>query len=375
VFFSATATIPGRTGDGSAVLVRSRGGGRRFAHGQVRRRALAVAVLLCSALAAPLATARGGEDGYPEERGAFTASRSFGGAVRRGPAETAALAAAVLSACGHAGRVSAGMRVPDFDIAAARLGLPGETLFEGLACAYFPVRRLDARVDGPSRVTVGVVLEKPDGVTLADALKSRDRAEAGGRLVVALRDALARYDAAAGKLLGLRPGAPEDEEAERELQWAADRLTAMEIVRGILSGGEDGDSRLPDGRLSEALRLAPDDPLLLTLSARNRLLLDSPAGALEQADAALALAPDFAGAHDARGTALMRQGLPALAADAFGRAAALAPDNPVYLVHRASAYFVLRENRRMCADFRAACALGDCEGLTWALDASECRSF
>jgi hypothetical protein len=308
--------------------------------------------------------------------GSFAASRSFSGTVRRVHAEAAAEAAALLSACEYAGRALSGESVPDFRNAAERLGVSGETLFEGLACARFAARRLGARVEGflPNRrVTVTVALEDAGGRILAEALKDADRVEAGGRMVARLRSVLARYDDAAGRLIGRPPDAP-DEEATRDLQWATDRLKALKILRDILSENEKDPFRLR-GRLSEALRFAPDDALLLTLSACNLLLLDSPAGALERADAALVLAPDFARAHDARGAALLRQGLPSLAADAFGRAVALAPDNSVYRVHRASAYFVLKEIRRMCADFRAACALGDCGGLVWATDAAECLFF
>ncbi|MDR2124146.1 MAG: hypothetical protein LBP38_04080 [Desulfovibrio sp.] len=333
------------------------------------------AVLLCHVPLLPFSTAQGGENGKAEAGAAFTASRSFNAAVGRDRAEAAALAAALSAAYGHAGRALSGEMVPDFREAAERLGIPGETLFEGLACVHFPVRRLCARVEGitpDGLVTVGVVLESPAGASLAYALKNADRVEAGGRLVARLRAVSARYDAAADKLLGRAPGEPEDEEAAREVQWATDRLNALEILRDILSGGAEDEPRLMEERLTEALRLAPDDPLLLTLSAGNRLLLDSPAAALEQADAALALAPDFARAHDARGAALLRQGLPALAADSFGRAVALAPDNPVYLLHRASAYFVLKENEEMCADFRAACALGDCDGLAWGAGDGRC---
>jgi tetratricopeptide (TPR) repeat protein len=331
------------------------------------------AVLLCSVLRLPFAAARGEEDGKAGARAEFTASRSFNDAVQRGRSEAAALAAALLAAYGHAGRELSGEMVPDFREAAERLGIPGETLFEGLACVLFPVRRLNARIDGLAsnrQVTVGVVLQRSGGGSPGDVLKNADRVEAGGRLVARLRAVLAHYDAAADKLLG--PGEPEDEEAARGLQWAADRLNALEILRDILSGRAGDEPRLLEERLAEALRLAPDDPLLLTLSACNRLLLDTPAAALEQADAALALAPDFVRAHDARGTALLRQGLPALAADAFGRAVALAPDNPAYFMHRASAYFVLKENEDMCADFRAACSLGDCDGLAWALETAGC---
>jgi tetratricopeptide (TPR) repeat protein len=331
---------------------------------------------LCSVLPLPFAAARGGEDEKAGAHAEFTASRSFNDAVRRDRSEAAALAAALLAAYGHAGRELSGEMVPDFREAAERLGIPGETLLEGLACVLFPVRRLNARVDGLAanrRVTVGVVLKRSGGGSLADVLKSADRVEAGGRLVARLRAVLAHYDAAADKLLGPGPGDPEDEEAAaRGLQWATDRLNALEILRDILSGRAGDEPRLLEERLSEALRLAPDDPLLLTLSACNRLFLDSAAAALEQADAALALAPDFARAHDARGAALLRQGLPALAADAFGRAVTLAPDNPAYLLHRASAYFVLKENKDMCADFRAACSLGDCDGLAWALETAGC---
>jgi tetratricopeptide (TPR) repeat protein len=337
-----------------------------------------LAVLLCTVLLLPFSAARAEEDEKVGERVEFTASRSFNDTVRRDRAEAAALAAALSAAYEHVGRELSGKMVPDFREAAVRLGIPGEALFEGLACVRFPVRRLNARVDGLApnrRVTVGVVLERSGGGSLADALKNADRVEAGGRLVARLRAVLARYDAAADALLNRGAGEPEDEEAAHELQWAADRLNALEILRDVLSGRAGDEPRLLEGRLAEALRLAPDDPLLLTLSACNRLLLDSPAAALEQVDAALALAPDFARAHDARGTALLRQGLPALAADAFGRAVALAPDNPVYLLHRASAYFVLKENKEMCADFRAACALGDCDGLAWALESAGCQSF
>jgi tetratricopeptide (TPR) repeat protein len=326
----------------------------------------------------PLAAARGAEDGCAGVRGEFTASRGFSGSVRRAQAESAALAAALLSAYEYAGHMLSAEYVPDFPDAAARLGVPGEALFEGLACALFPARRLEARVDGfpPNlRVTVGVVLGDPGASTPAEALKDADRLESGRRMVVRLRAELARYDVAADKLLGRRPDTPEDGEATRALRWAAERMKALEILRDILSRCGQEDPHRLDEELAEALRLAPDDPLLLTLSAGNRLLLDSPAGALEQADAALVLAPDFARAHDTRGVALMRQGLPSLAADAFGRASALAPDNPAYLVHRASACFVLKEKKGMCADFRAACSLGDCEGLTWALDAGECPRF
>ncbi|MDR0827939.1 MAG: hypothetical protein LBN33_08725 [Desulfovibrio sp.] len=334
----------------------------------------------------------------------FTASRSFRGAVRRETAEEAAILDARLAAGLHAGRLLS--RDPDLALVQLADGQrPDEAALAGLAGLIFPPRQTRTRVFGfPPHMSVEASLglgevEQPRRV-LRETLKDLDLMEARREIFSRLRLLLDNYDKTAEYLLAFPPEigqmSGESQEAALRLQIIINNTKALEILSRIFpalpgpaktsgpaSAARTGgrlDLRRPraqdmdrlQAELDKALRLAPDEPLILSAMAEFELHRDNPAAAQEYVERALAAKDDYARAHDIHGTALLRRGLPRLAAQAFDRALNLAGKNPVYLLHRASAYLVLEDDAKMCADFQTACSFGDCEGLRWGKESGKC---
>jgi tetratricopeptide (TPR) repeat protein len=117
--------------------------------------------------------------------------------------------------------------------------------------------------------------------------------------------------------------------AELDPSWPAPRLAALgvQLKQGDAPGALVGLRALP-----EALRTSGDAQLLL-----GRLLAHEAdwGGALAALDRAVIALPGLAGAHALRGTAAFGAGELTLAADAYGRAVELDPDNLAYLTSRA----------------------------------------
>lgn len=306
----------------------------------------------------------------------FTARREFRGPVRRDMAERVAKTAASLAGYDQAARILA--KEPDVHFAAGGGAGDGVSL-DGLARLAFEQRLVSVGAEGfpPFLSAVaGVALERPAAFRerLIKALADEERLELYGQILARQRELVARYDALAPYLLSLPGLAEGGREQFLGLQAIANELAGLEQYAALL---DDGGVRPDDAagareRLERAEKLAPNNPLILNGLAEMFLRLDRPLVALDYAGKAIVEAPGFARAHDTRGAILLRQRLPLMAAQSFGKAIALSPRNAAYYMNRASAYLVLEEIEAMCGDFQRACALGDCEGLMWATGEYRC---
>lgn len=309
----------------------------------------------------------------------FSARREFKGFVRRDMAERAARLAAELAAFEQAARLLAQDEDLRFADRSGSGGLSAPLPLDGLARMLYATETAAYGVEGfPPNLSAVISFrltgpENPRADLLA-ALQKMPQLEILGQIAVAQRGLLARYDALAAELVLRRPFDQGGREQSHYLQSVINEMIALDILRDIVPLYEERWQNLEkvELELARARNLAPDNPLLLTALAETELQLDRPVKALEHVSRALTFTPEYAKAHDIRGMTLLRQRLPSLAAGAFGRAIALAPQNAAYLMHRASAYLVLEEKEAMCADFKAACGLGQCEGLQWSKGAELC---
>ena len=310
----------------------------------------------------------------------FIARRDFRGFVHRDMAERAARTAAELAAMDQALRLLA--KEPDlqFANAADTEGVSTPPPLDGLARMLFATPVTASGMQGfPPNVhaVVHVRLALPENLrkSLHDALPRQDMLELYGQVLAAQRSLLARYDVLADFLLALHPMDGGGKEQEHVLRSIVNEMAALDIYISTLPLYEQNwdAPQKAQTELQKAHSLAPNNPLILTSLAEVLLQLDRAPAAMEHVGEALRLSPEFARAHDVKGAILLRQRLPVLAAESFGRAVALSPRNAAYRVHRASAYLVLEDEAGMCADFQSACALGDCEGLQWAKSSGKCR--
>ncbi len=310
----------------------------------------------------------------------FIARRDFRGFVQFPMAERTARTAAELAAMDHAVRLLAREADVQFANATDVGGIPSPPPLDGLARMLFATPVVASGMQGfPPNVhaVVHVRLVPPDDLRkkLHTALLRQDMLELYGQALATQRSLVARYDALADILLALHPMDGGGKEEAHILQSIINEMTAVEIYIATLPLYEQhwNAPQKAQSELQKAYVLAPKNPLVLTSLAEVLLQLDRAAAALEHVGEALRISPEFARAHDVKGAILLRQRLPALAAESFGRAVALSPRNAAYRVHRASAYLVLEDEAGMCADFQSACSLGDCEGLQWAKSAGKCR--
>jgi tetratricopeptide (TPR) repeat protein len=303
----------------------------------------------------------------------FLQARPFRGLVRRDTAEKMAVAAARQMAMQAAMRLL--VKEPDFSFEAGGAPLP----LEGLADRIYATEVVALEVQGfppHMQAAAEVRLIPPKGLrkTLIEALRDPKSLELSALLLARRAELIAGCDLLAERILPLNPHAGEGREDSSRLQSLARNLEALEVYDQALrlhgSGWQRPEQALE--ALARANDMAPDDPLILLALAEVSLRLDRPAEAMEYAARAETLAPELPQAHDLTGTILLRQGLPALAADAFSRAVSLAPGKAGYLIHRASAHLILEQAEAFCADSRAACALGDCEGYQWARASEKC---
>ena len=305
----------------------------------------------------------------------ITERRAFRGFVRRDMAERAAKLAAELAAWEQAARLLA--REPDlrFINADSSLSVP----LDGLARTIFSTRLEAFGVEGfppHQQAIVRMSLLPPENfrTALLDALARPDLLELYAKTLARQRILLEHYDRLATRILPLNPVNEGGQEEMHRLQAVINELIALDMYLALLPDYSHSwrDSEKARLRLLQAERLARNSPLILTALAEVFLHTDRPVPALDYVERALRQAPDFARAHNVKGAILLRKRLPSLAAESFGRAIALAPRNPVYYMHRGSAYLVLEEESAMCRDFKSACGLGDCEGLQWAKGAGRC---
>lgn len=312
-------------------------------------------------------TGRGAERGPGE----FSAIRAFAGPIRAETAEYAARVGAENAALEEAMRRLAAL--PEMRFAGAVTAAnPEPPNVAALALLLYSTQPTGKELRGyppHMQVEVRVALGRPDrpGEALAEALARPDLLDVAGRIYSRRVALLEAYDRAVQPLLSATPGTGEALgrlEAERCIQALKSQEILVSLLPEYKSLWPAPEAAL--GKLNAAVTLDPRNALATTARAEVFLKLDKPDKAAEDARAALALDDTLDRAHDALGTALLMNGLPALAAHSFSKAAALRPKNPIYLQHRASAYLMLDEKESMCRDLLTACALGDCAGLTWA---------
>lgn len=309
----------------------------------------------------------------------FEERREFQGFVRRTMAEKAAKVAALSAACARAELILARNEDLRFADSSGSGGLAAPLPLDGLARQLFQLEIKRTGVEGfPPRLqaVAWASLKKPDNIRekLLEALKYPGKLELYARVVREQRQLLERYDALAARLLPRQIYEDGGQEEAHHLQRLVNEMQALDMLAEVLPDyreqWENPAKVVAD--LTNAGTLALANPLLLAALAQAELQMDRPVRALELAGRSVALAADFARAHDIKGTALLRQKLPALAEESFGRAVELSPKNADYYVHRAAARLVLEKLPEMCADFASACGLGDCDGLEWGRRTGSC---
>ncbi len=323
----------------------------------------------------PVLCAPAADTGMAQKEAHTAARRPFRSLVRRDMAERAAKLAAELAAWEQAARILA--KSPELRF----INADAAPLLDGIIRMAFSTRLEALGAEGfppHQQAVVKLSLQPPANLrkALLEALSRQDLLELYVQVLAIQKTLLGRYDALSARLLPLNPLADGGQEEAHRLQNIINELAALDLYMETLPQYRLNESA-PEAlgaQLAEAEKLAPDNPLVLTALAEIRLRMDRPVLALEYVERALAQRPDFARGHDVKGAALLRQRLPALAAEAFGRAIALSSRNAVYYMHRASAYLVLEEEEAMCRDFIKACGLGDCEGLQWAQNTGRCKA-
>lgn len=225
---------------------------------------------------------------------------------------------------------------------------------------------------------------------LAATLRAPELVAVRRALIADLALALARVrDTWPASLAEARARAPELEAARARLDalWLALDAAAPH-AGGWLAGPENL------GPLERAASGAPDNAAVLLLLSEARLRRGLPQGALAAADEALRLSLAKSDAGDAsalrlagraryvRALAHWRLDQAALAEADLDAALAAAPASQAAqgeerarrLRARGAIRLQRRERAGMCADFAAACALGDCEGLAEARRRGHCLS-
>ena len=310
----------------------------------------------------------------PDSTGEIVERRSFRGFVRRDMAERTVRLAADLHVWDQAARLLA--KNPDLHFISESNAAPP---LDALARMIYTSRTTAIGVEGfppNQQAIIRVVLQTPENLrkTLLDALQRQDLLEIYTQVLSGQRKLLQQYDLLSARLLPLNPVTDGGREEMHRLKSIVNEMIALDMYCEILPQYNHNWSapREAQIQLLNAEKLAPNNPLILTALAEVFLQMDRPVAALEYAGKAMTRAPEFARVHDVRGAVLLRQRLPSLAAESFGRAIALSPRNSIYYMHRASAYLVLEEETNMCMDFKEACSLGDCEGLQWARGVGRC---
>ena len=307
----------------------------------------------------------------------FTESRPFRGLIRRDMAERVAQAAAEQAALVQAMRLLA--KQPDLAFIHEGDALAVPTL-EGLSARLYVanVTLLGARGFPPNMEAFAEVHLVPPAnprEALREALRRPGSLELHSLALSRRATLIAKYDALAQELLPLNPYNGGGQERFFTLQALVRNIDAISLLLEILKQRETSwpNPEKAHAVLLKAHDMAQSDPIIRVALAETLLQLDRPAEAMEQVSPALSAAPGFARAHDLKGVIFLRQMLPALAAESFGKAIELEPKKAEYYVHRASAYLVQEEVEKMCADFQFACSFGDCEGYQWARKAGKCE--
>lgn len=239
-------------------------------------------------------------------------------------------------------------------------------------------------------VTVSLVPTPDVSTAMASAVREADLLAVQRKLLLDLEQTLVTVQ---------RRWPPSLAEARKravELDAAALRLDALwlalEAARAAPGGWFCAPEALP--ALERAVMGAPENAAVWLLLAEARMQRDLPQAAVASASEALKLLENAGkGGHPAdgrlaararyvRGLGHWRLGQPALAEADLGASLQTArPENAPHgeeMARRLRARGAVRMLRRhmdgMCADFAAACALGDCEGLAVARARGHCRS-
>lgn len=247
--------------------------------------------------------------------------------------------------------------------------------------------------DSPEPLVVVRLEPRADAASaLPDILRQADR-------LAVLRELLADFEK---NLLLIQRGWPaslaEARKKAAELEAASSRLEGLWQALENVRAQEGGWLCTPEmlGDLEKAVKAAPENAALWLLLAEARLQRGLPQASVDSANEALKLLPPgnkstavqgriARRALYLRGLGHWRLGLPALAeadldASLDTSLDALHPESSPQgqeLAERLRARGAVRLLRRnmegMCADFVAACALGDCEGLAAARAKGQCR--
>lgn len=162
---------------------------------------------------------------------------------------------------------------------------------------------------------------------------------------------------------------------------ATARLEALWRVQTILDLSPDGWFTAPAALpiLENAARACPEMPVLLLLLAEAQLQRDLPERSVATCTSVLGLAPAISRARYIRALAHWRLDQPALAETDLDAAINVGhgpKPQGEELARRLRARGALRQMRRnlqgMCADFLAACSLGDCDGYASARKKGQC---
>lgn len=253
------------------------------------------------------------------------------------------------------GNASSTARVPNL-LALAHASAETETL-------------LVSRSKKKSTVAVTVVFKQQEG---ANSIETRVREALihAGRLAL-YEEAVLRekqlcnaYDAAIRK-----PG-----DTENTATAIVNGLKALRIYKELLPqwNGIWQNPAEVRGPLQQALRLAPDSPLLHNAMGDASLQLGRSQEAVEEQTLAIKAMPTFARAYHSRGAARLALGLLSSAVADFSEAIRLSPLTAAYHSDRGIARHLLGETEAMCADLYEACALGECEKLHWATENAFC---
>lgn len=316
----------------------------------------------------------------PAER-RFSATRHFTGRISRNDAVFIAQAAA------HAAAMRSAIHdlalLPEVRIA----GLPGDSLETALntpVLAHATVKTsLILVTESRKAATVSVVVAIDDDGEAPDlAERVRETLVAPARLELFTK-AVQREHALLQTLDTVLP--PPDSVADAPLPQlpeqdedqaiaAVNELRALQIYKEALPL-YDGVWRHPE-KIREymlaALALAPESALIRNALGDASLQLGRSQEAQEEQTRAIRSDPAFARAYHSRGVASLALGYLSSAVADFSEAMRLDPRKPLYSRDRGLAHHLMGDNDAMCRDLRAACSMGECVKLQWALDGDLC---
>lgn len=298
----------------------------------------------------------------------FTATRPFSAEISGDDAAVVAAAAATDAAMQYLIRLLAAL--PEVRISAPNL----------LALAHASAETevlLVSRSRRKSTVTVTVVF-RPSGENRAIESRVRETLIRPGRLALYEEAVLREKELCNAYDRLFSPSGPDGRERDAEAATAiVNELKALRLFIQLLPQWNGIWQNPAETReiLKNALRLAPESPLLHNAAGDASLQLGRSQEAVEEHTAAIRLRPSFARAYHSRGTARLALGLLSSSAADFSEAIRLSPHSAAYYRDRAMARHLLGETTAMCQDLYEACTRGDCEKMQWAAEKAYCPSI